>query len=135
MIPVEAFRAENQQILDLSEVLTTMIDHGDLRGNSVFCELLDRFSTTVEGHLNHESRSLYGELLRQHDSEAEQLASRFMDNTHELRRILSSYNRSWCHTDPTRGSLDDFSRETKEIIHIVGERIRLENERLFPILE
>jgi hypothetical protein len=134
MIPIEEFRKENQEILDLTEALTVMIDHADLRQNAVFCELLDRFSKKIEGHLSHESRSLYGKLLQQHDNDVSRLASRFMTNTHELTRILSSYNRSWCHTDPTRGSNEDFTRETRQIIHFVNDRIRLENEHLLPAL-
>lgn len=134
MIPIDEFRQENQEILDLSEALTVMIENADLRGNTVFCELLDRFSKKIEGHLNHESRALYGKLLQQQDSDLSRLASRFMTNTHELTRILSSYNRSWCHTEPTRGSNEEFTRETKAIIHIVNDRIRLESEQLLPAL-
>ena len=133
MLPVAELVAENKEINDLREILSVLIAHSDLRNNTVFCELLDRFRKRLESHLNHESRALYPEMLSNRDHDLNQVAEKFVDNTHELERILTGYTKRWCKHYHS-GDRDHFIHETQEIFRLVDERLHLETNRLFPAL-
>jgi len=133
MLPVAELEAENKEIDDLRVILSALIAHSDLRHNGVFCELLDRFRKRLESHLNHESRALYPEMLSNRDHDLNQIAEKFLDNTHELERILSGYTKRWCKNYHS-GDRDHFINETQEIFRLVDERLHLETKRLFPAL-
>ena len=138
MVNVDEFNQENQEIIDLREVLTVLVDNADLRQNPVFCDLLERFRGKVQAHLDHEDRSVYADLLNHQDRSVNEVAEHFMQNTHELKRIFSRYIKHWCHghspVGGAEGDVEDFLRETREIFHLVDERITLEKNKLFPIL-
>jgi hemerythrin-like domain-containing protein len=133
MLPVAELEAENREIQDLRVILSVLISHSDLRHNTVFCELLDRFRKRLENHLNHESRALYPEMLSNRDHDLNQVAEKFVANTHELERILAGYTKRWCKNYHS-GDRDHFLDETREIFRLVDERLHLETSRLFPAL-
>jgi hemerythrin-like domain-containing protein len=133
MIPVSELQSENKQIDDLRAILSVLIANADLRDNEVFCELLDRFRTKLENHLNHESRALYPEMLSHRDHDINQVAASFVDNTHELERILHGYTKRWC-KNYRSGDRELFVNETQEIFRLVDERLNMETTRLFPAL-
>ena len=133
MLPVNELQAENNEIDDLRVALSVLIENSDLRNNDVFCELLDRFRSKLENHLNHESRSLYPEMLSHRDNDINTIATRFVDNTHELERILHGYTKRWCKNYHS-GDRDRFISETQEIFRLVDERLHMETARLFPAL-
>lgn len=134
MVNVEELKKENQEINDVISVLSDLIPNPDLRENPVFCELLKRFSDKVNMHLAHEGRAVYSELLTHGDSEGKEVAAKFMNNTSQLKKFLTDYSRHWCHKPANSGDHEDFVGQTKEIFHLVNERINLETNRLFPIL-
>lgn len=136
MVNIAEFSSENQELTDLCEVLDILVINADIRGNPVFCELLSRFSDGIRKHLDHEDRAMYAELLSHDDKGINEVASKFINNTHQLRTILSSYVKRWCHA--VRGGNDEsgheeFLRETREIFRLVKDRIALEKEKLFPL--
>ena len=133
MIPVNELETENKEIEGLRVVLSVLIASADLRDNDVFCELLDRFRTKLENHLQHESRALYPEMLSHRDKDINRVASRFVTNTHELERILVGYTKRWC-KDYHSGDRVQFVSETEEIFRLVDERLHMESTHLFPAL-
>jgi len=47
---------------------------------------------------------------------------------------MKMHKKRWCSTDLSKTKHDIIINETKEIFHLVTNRIGLENEQLFPIL-
>ena len=133
MIPVEELRKENSDIKDISEIISILVSHPSLHGNTVFCELLKRFQKKLDDHLMHEARSIYPELLNHDDANIKQVAKDFVSNTHELERILKKYTKRWC-KDVNREDHAKFENETKELFKLIDERIQLEETHLFPVL-
>ena len=133
MIPVEELRKENDEIKDLSDVLSGLISNSSLRSNDIFCELLERFQNKLDEHLKHEARSIYPELLNHDDTSIKQIAKSFLGNTHELERILKKYTKRWCHHINTKNHAE-FEEETKTVFRLVNERIQMEEKHLFPVL-
>ena len=134
MVPVNEFREENKEISDLSAVLITLLTNESVITNPVVCELFDRFHGKLGAHLNHEDRTAYGELLRHRGKDAAKMASEFLENTHELRKIVSRYNRKWCN-GKNAADLSTFMQETTDLFRLVDQRLKLEESKLFPILE
>ncbi len=135
MVNVAEFSKENQVLSNLIEVLDVLVANSDMRGNPVFCELLSKFSENIRDHLDHEDRAMYAELLSHKEKSINEVAGKFIDNTHQLRIILSSYVKRWCHA--TRGGdttgHEEFLKETREIFRLVNDRIDLEKSKLFPL--
>ena len=138
MVNVAEFSQENQEIVHLSAILRILVANGDLRDNPVFCDLLSRFRDRIWAHLVHEDKAVYAELLNHPDRSVNEVADQFINNTHSLKKILSTYLKRWCHTPGSiaggRESNDTFLQETQEIFRLVDERISLENTKLFPII-
>jgi hypothetical protein len=135
MVPISEFRQENQEIEDIGNVLKVLVESASLRKNSVFCELIERFGKKVCLHLEHESRSVYSNLLTDEDPKLNEAAKHFIDNTHELKKIFSSYIKKWHKKHDDINEYDALLKETKEVFVLVDKRIILENEHLFPLLQ
>jgi len=133
MIPVTELKQENKEINDLRNVLAALVEDNEMHTNSIFCELLERFQAKLNLHLKHEARSLYPELLSSKDKNVNQVAQHFLDNTHELERLMNQYVKHWCHK-LNESELSQFIKETEEVFHLVEERIKLEEKHLFPVL-
>jgi hemerythrin-like domain-containing protein len=134
MINVKELEVENQEIVDLASVLSVLMGHAEQRGNPIFCELLERFMDKINAHLMHESRSVYGDLLTSNDKDVNKVASQFITNTHELKKILKGYTKRWCVAISSSEDHSGFVDETSEIFKLLNERINLEKAHLFPLL-
>lgn len=132
MVAVKELEQENQEIVALASILGVLIDKPEFRNNPVFCELLHRFMDKIEQHLSHEARSVYNELLSR--KETNDAATRFISNAHELEKILGGYTKRWCVPIPSTELHDRFVEETREIFRLLNERISMESQHLFPIL-
>ena len=135
MIPVEEFRAENQEIRDLCNILGMTVDMYSLRSNSVVCELIDRFADRVSEHLAHEDRSIYRDLLKKHTHEADMIADKFLGNTQELKRIFNDYKRGWCRKPHSEAVHAKYVDESKQMFKLVCDRIDFEEQKIFPHFE
>lgn len=134
MLSAEKIKRENEEIMDLTTALAVLIEHPELHGNKVVCELLDRFSSRVHAHLKNESRSLYQDLLAKPDPKTRAILSQFVDNSQELKKLCSKYSRKWCQPTVAQGDTEQFLGDTRDIFHLVRQRIQLENDRLLPLL-
>lgn len=130
---IEELRNENDEIQELSDVLSILISNHSLRTNRIFCELLTRFQDKLDNHLKHEARSIYPELLNHSDNSIKNIAKDFMSNTHELERIRTKYIKRWCNQINTDNH-KEFETETKEIFRLINDRFQMEEAHLFSIL-
>jgi len=133
MVNVNELMQENQMINDLSAVLGYLIESEGIRSNQVFCELMQRFNKSVESHLSHEERSVYSKLLNHDDKQIHEVATQFMSNTHELRKLMKDYSKKWCDAKAIEKD-SEFVDSTREIFHLVNHRIDMENSKLFPAI-
>jgi len=125
---------ENQRIADTIEVLTHLLSQNELRKNPIFCELLETFSNTVNDHLNHEGRVAYREMLPHNESGAHEVAVQFINNSSQLTKIMKSYTKHWCNAPHDFSNNEAFVDDTKNIFHLVTNRIKLEQDKLFPYI-
>jgi len=134
MVSVEELRKENDEIVELCTILSTVVENVELLGNSVYQELLQRFRYKVRDHLAHEDRSVYQDMVANGDQASRRVASQFMGNTHELKRLFAGYDRRWRRGRAPDGDRDAYVDDTKELFRLVCARVKLESEKLFPLL-
>jgi hypothetical protein len=130
---IEELTYENNEIKELSVLLTDLISNPSMRTNSVFCELIQRFQEKLDSHLKHEARTIYAELLNHSDKSKNNIANSFLSNTRELERLKSKYVKRWCHND-NKDNQEEFEKETKDMFKLVYERIEMEESHLFSAL-
>ena len=135
MTLVAELKTENKKISDTIEVLSHLISHNELRSNPIFCDLLKDFSDSVNDHLKHEGRSVYNTLLPSKENGNYDVATKFINNTNMLNKILGDYTKHWCKAPRNFNNDEAFVNETKEIFHLVTERITLEQDKLFPLIK
>jgi len=135
MIPLEEFKAENREIMDLCTILDSSVDRYSLRGNQIICELLERFTDRVYAHLSHEHRSIYRDLLNQHTDDANKIADKFLGNTQQLKRVFNEYKKDWCRNPHNEAEHARYVDESRQIFRLVCDRIRFEEETIFPFFE
>lgn len=133
MIPIKELQAENAEITDLCTVLNTLLADQETINSPIVCELLIRFTKAVNAHLEHEDRSVYSDLLAEHTDEARKLADRFLNNTHELRRLFKGYEKDWCKSGFNGRHKAAFVDESREMFRLVCDRVEFENQKIFPI--
>jgi hypothetical protein len=101
----------------------------------VVCDLVSRFKEKVWLHLVFEDKALYADLLAQRDTGAAATAERYRVGAHSLKKQFADYQKHWCITDPDATDHEAFVRESREIFRRILDRVRVENEEIFPLLE
>ena len=86
-------------------------------------------------HLAQEDRVLYPEILSSEDPELAATARRFKDEMGGLAVALDQFARRWQSSAAIDERFRDFSIETGDILTKLGERIRRENEELYPMVD
>ena len=131
MFTLEELRQENQEILNLCEVLSVLIEYEKLRDNPIVCELVDKFRDKVWTHLVFEDNPIYAELARHHDNEISDVASHFLQSSQEIKKRFANYIKCWCR--PTEDH-DQFVSESHEIMRLIINRVKYENDKIFPLI-
>ena len=67
MYSVDELKKQNEDIADLCDVLSVLIEHRSLHNNRYVCELMARFREKVWMHLVFEDNTIYAELIRHND--------------------------------------------------------------------
>jgi hypothetical protein len=135
MYSLDELKQQNKEIADLCQVLSVLVEKPELRKNVVVCELVSRFTDKVWLHLVFEDKALYADLLAQRDADVAATAERFRASAHALKKRFADYQKQWCITDPDATDHEAFVRESRDILQRILDRVRVENEQIFPLLD
>jgi iron-sulfur cluster repair protein YtfE (RIC family) len=135
MYSVDELKKQNEDIAELCDVLSALIEHRSLHNNSYVCELMARFREKVWMHLVFEDNTIYAELTRHNDKSISDTARGFHDSAKEIRRCFSHYVRHWCGPAVDDADHDALLKESSELFRLVKERIHYENAHMFPLIE
>lgn len=135
MYSLDELKQQNKEIADLCQVLSVLVEKSELRKNVVVCELVSRFTDKVWLHLVFEDKAVYADLLAQRDADVAATAERFRASAHALKKRFADYQKQWCITDPDATDHEAFVRESRDILQRILDRVRVENEQIFPLLD
>jgi hypothetical protein len=132
---VEELRRQNEEIAELCDVLSVLIEHKSLHSNRYVCELMARFREKVWMHLVFEDNTIYAELVRHNDKSISDTARGFHDSAKEIRKRFSNYVKHWCKSEVDDADHDRLLEESGELFRLLRERINYENVHMFPLIE
>lgn len=135
MYTLDELKTQNADISELIDVLAALIDHEDLRGNTYVCELAAKFNEKVWMHLVFEDNTIYSELARHNNPDISRIARQFHDSAREIKKDFSSYIKLWCKTITGQANGDNFVEQSEKIFRLIRQRIRYEQEEMFPMAE
>lgn len=135
MYSLDELKEQNQEISQLCEVLSVLMEQQPLHDNPFVRELMTRFKEKVWVHLVFEDNTFYAALLQCDDEKVRGTAQAFHDSAKEIKHRFSAFVRHWCSSPVSESEHEMLSKESNEIFILIRDRIAYENEQIFPIVE
>lgn len=135
MYTLDELKKQNREIDALLELLSAIKEHENLRTNPFVCELVSRFNEKVWMHLVFEESTIYSELQKHHNPDMKQIFEQFNQSARQIRKHFTHYVKHWCSTGSQPRDHDAFVEESEQIYQLMRDRIRFENEEVFPLVE
>lgn len=135
MYTLNELKRQNQEICDLVDVLSVLMQHQNLRSNPFVCELVSSFNEKVWMHLVFEENTIYSELSKHHNPDISNIAKNFHETARQVKKHFSHYVKLWCQASSAKGSHEEFIKESKKVFDLIRERVRYETEEMFPLVE
>jgi len=135
MYTLSELKKQNQEISDLIEVISVLINNGKLMNNPFVCDLVSRFNEKVWMHLVFEDNSLYTELAKHHNPDISEIANQFHDSAKSIKKEFAAYMKLWCKASGADHHQQAFCEQTSDMLEKVKERIAFETEQMFPLVE
>jgi len=134
MYSLDELKAQNQEISDLCAVLSVLVEQQSLHSNPYVCELMSRFKEKVWIHLVFEDNTIYSALSRHDNTEVSGIARDFHDSARQIKKRFSTYVRRWCSPAVGEFEHEELVRESREIFQLIMDRVKYENEKMFPLV-
>ncbi len=135
MYTVEELHQQNREISQLLDVLGVLVEPRELHNNPFVCELMGRFREKVWIHLVFEDNTVYGELANDPDPEVSATAQRFHDSARRIKKRFAGYVRQYCMAEISDAEHAALLEESREIFAMIRDRVRFEEQYMFPLLE
>lgn len=135
MYSLNELKIQNQEISQLCDVLSVLMEQQSLHDNPFVCELMKRFKEKVWVHLVFEDNTIYAALLHTGDKKVSNTAKAFHDSAKEIKHRFSGFVRHWCSLPGSNSEHEMLSKESREIFTLIRERITYENEKIFPLVK
>jgi DUF438 domain-containing protein len=134
MYSLDELKTQNQEIADLCAVLSVLVEQQSLHNNPYVCELMGRFKEKVWIHLVFEDNTIYSALSRHDNTTVSSIAQDFHDSARQIKKRFSSYVRRWCNPTVGEHEHDELVKESREIFQLIMDRVKYENEKMFPLV-
>ena len=135
MYTLDELKNQNQEISQLCDVLSVLIEQSSLHNNPFVNELMKRFKEKVWVHLVFEDNTIYAALLHTGDDKTSNVAKAFHDSAKEIKHRFSGFVRHWCSMPESNEERESLKKESSEIFRLIRDRISYENEQIFPLVE
>lgn len=135
MYTLNELKRQNQEISDLVDILSVLMQHQHLRSNPFVCELVSSFNEKVWMHLVFEENTIYCELSKHHNPDISKIAKSFHETARKVKKHFSHYVKLWCQASTTQGNHETFIQESEKVFDLIRERVRYETEEMFPLVE
>ncbi|MCG6935707.1 MAG: hemerythrin domain-containing protein [Proteobacteria bacterium] len=135
MYTLDELKNQNEEITQLCDVLSVLVEHKSMHNNPYVCELMSRFKEKVWMHLVFEDNTFYSELSGHNDKAVSDIAQQFHDSARQIKKHFSGYIRHWCKPTVADSEHEALLEESREIFRLIRERIEYENRYMFPLVE
>lgn len=138
MISYQELNAQNEKIIELSNVLSVLLKDRSICDSETCCKIFYNYMEHVNTHMQRVECDLYPDLLSNSEATARNTASNFMGSSQGIKHIMTGYKKKWCNTKRNGLSIgskhDEFIKDTDEMFDVILKRIQDEMENLYPMV-
>lgn len=132
MARTDKFRQQHNELLALANELQALLHEDALsKDGAAARHCLGNLMGKLVMHLSTEDKVLYPELEAHKDPAVATLARRFANEMKATSASVVAYNGRWATPTAIKANAHDFIKETKEVIKILADRIKRENQELY----
>jgi hypothetical protein len=132
MARTDKYRQQHNELLILAKELQATLDVAALaKDGSAARTCLAKLMGKLVLHLSAEDKVLYPELEAHKDPAIAALARRFSVEMKSTTTQVVAYNNRWATPSVIKADAQAFVKETKEVIRILADRIKRENQELY----
>ena len=136
MVRTDKFRMQHRELMTLATELQGLLDEDALsRDAHVVSRCLGSFIGKLRKHLSNEDEVLYPELEAHKDPAVARLAQRFATEMKATAAYVHAYNERWATPSAIKVDAHRFIHETREVIRILADRVRRENQELYAVAD
>lgn len=132
MARTDKFREQHNDLLKIAGELQALLDVAALSKDGTPARTcLGKLMGKLVLHLSTEDKVLYPELTTHKDLKVATLAKRFAKEMEGTTKAVVAYNEKWGTPSAIKANAALFVTETKQVIQILGDRIKRENQELY----
>lgn len=132
MSRTERFRQQHNEMLALATELQGLLNEGALSKDGTAARVcLGKLMGKLTIHLSTEDKVLYPELEAHKNPAVAALARRFATEMKSTTAAVVAYNGRWATPTAIKENASAFVKETKNVIGILADRIKRENQELY----
>lgn len=132
MARTDKFREQHNDLLKIAGELQALLDVAALSKDGTPARTcLGKLMGKLVLHLSTEDKVLYPELTTHKDVNVATLAKRFAKEMEGTTKAVVAYNEKWGTPSAIKANATLFVTETKQVIQILGDRIKRENQELY----
>lgn len=132
MARTDRFRQQHNEMLTLANELQGLLNEEALsKDGSAARRCLGNLMGKLKLHLSTEDKVLYPELETHKDPAMAKLAHKFASEMKSTAANVVAYNGRWATPSAIKANAHGFIMETKDVIRILADRIKRENEELY----
>ena len=135
MYSLDELKNQNQEISQLCDVLSVLMEKPTLHDNPFVNELMTRFKEKVWMHLVFEDKTIYAALLKTDNDEINKIAQDFHNSAKDIKHRFTVFVRNWANKTNSNDRYEAISKESTGIINSIRDRIDYENKHMFPLVE
>jgi len=135
MYTLDELKKQNGEIIELCDVLCVLLKEPSLYNNTYAIELMNQFKEKVWMHLVFEDNTIYYELTKHPDDEVSRVVEEFHQSGREIKKQFSNFIRNWKKHVESGEEHESIHNECRDIFTLIRERVRYENENMFPLVK
>ena len=131
---IDNLTQQHRELVRTAKVMFGWLDPGKLRdkGASEVFRALSTLSGILKVHLAMEDRSLYPNLVHHADAQIRTLAQKFLDDRKAIQQRYDDYRALWSTAHAIERAPEAFIDETRLILGLLYNRMKLEDDVLHP---
>jgi iron-sulfur cluster repair protein YtfE (RIC family) len=133
MARTDRFREQHAQLLKMAGELDALLNPRDLAGDGGMRarSCLNGLMGKLLLHLAAEDKVLYPELTASKDAQIATMAARFSREMQGTAKAVTAYNDRWSTSSAIKSRPAEFITETRQVLQILADRIKRENQELY----
>lgn len=135
MARTDSLREQHKKALEIVSAIQADLNPTKLAQDAqAISANLSKLSGTIGVHLAMEDKSLYPAMMGSANAEVKKAADKFSKEMGNIGAVFGAYTKKW-NAGTIKSDPNAFITETKQIISVLGDRIKREEAELYPLAD